>query len=245
MIQQPFSQDILLQTSMVDVTGHWQPGSVFRVMQEVSGAHAEGWGLGRQPLMEAGIAWVLTRAAFQMDEYPSYGQTVTVKTWPGKARHAFFPRHYTFFVDGREIGRSTTLYVLMDIHDRKMAAPARLPGQLPEYDIPAPLPTPGAIALPDVAVEERVHTVRYTDLDFNGHVNNTRYLDWYADCFDVEMHQQMELAEATVHFLQEIRPGEQVTLQLRREGDNAVLQGFAEDIQRFQMKGTWRRRKAD
>ena len=67
-MQQPFSQDILLQTSMVDVNGRWQPGSIFRVMQEVSGAHAEGFGLGRQPLMDAGIAWVVTRASLQMHE---------------------------------------------------------------------------------------------------------------------------------------------------------------------------------
>lgn len=241
-MQQPFSQNILLQTSMVDVNGRWQPGSIFRVMQEVSGAHAEGFGLGRQPLMDAGIAWVLTRASLQMDEYPCYGQTVTVKTWPGKGRHAFFPRHYTFEVNGREIGRSTTLYVLMDIEQRKMAHPDRLPGQLPEYDIPAPLPTPGAI--PQLAAEPvvRTHQVRYTDLDFNGHVNNTRYVDWFADCFDWQEHCSMELSEVTVHFLQEIRPGEEVTLTLRREGNTAVLLGEADGTQRFQMKGVWRER---
>ena len=242
-MQQPYSQDILLQTSMVDVNGRWQPGSIFRVMQEVSGAHAEGFGLGRQPLMDAGIAWVLSRASLQMDEYPCYGQTVTVKTWPTKGRHAFFPRHYTFEVDGREIGRSTTLYVLMDIAERKMAHPSRLPGQLPEYDISAPLPTPGAIALPDCEPVNSIHAVRYTDLDFNGHVNNTRYMDWFADCFDWQEHQHMELAEATVHYLQEIRPGEQVNLQLRRDGNIAVLQGEAEGVQRFQLKGVWRERK--
>ena len=27
-MQQPFSQNILLQTSMVDVNGRWQPGSI-------------------------------------------------------------------------------------------------------------------------------------------------------------------------------------------------------------------------
>lgn len=239
-MQQPFAQNILLKTSMVDVNGRWQPGSIFRVMQEVSGAHAEGMGLGRQPLMEAGIAWVLTRASLQMDEYPCYGQTITVKTWPGVGRHAFFPRHYTFEVDGREIGRSTTLYVLMDIAQRKMALPNRLPGQLPAYDIPAPLPTPGAIPQLEAEPIVRTHQVRYTDLDFNGHVNNTRYVDWFADCFDWQEHSAMELAEATVHFLHEIRPGEEVTLTLRREGNTAVLQGEADGVQRFQMKGVWR-----
>lgn len=239
----PFSQDILLDTSMVDVNGRWQPGAIFRAMQEVSGVHAEGWGLGRQPLMDCGIAWVLTRAVMRMEEYPVYGQRVTVSTWPGKTRHGFFPRHYTFALDGRQIGCATALYVVLDIQQRKMADPARLPGQLPEYDIPAPMPAPGVIALPDTEPQAAVHPVCYTDLDFNGHVNNTRYVDWYMDCFPWQEHQQMELEQITVHYLQEIRPGETVELLLRRDGNIAVLQGMAEGQQRFQLKGVWRQRQ--
>ena len=218
-MQQPFSQDILLQASMVDVNGRWQPGSIFRVMQEVSGAHAEGFGLGRQPLMKAGIAWVLTRASLQMDEYPCYGQTVTVKTWPGKGRHAFFPRHYTFEVDGREIGRSTTLYMLMDMEQRKMALPSRLPGQLPEYDIPAPLPTPGAIPQLETEPTVRTHQVRYTDLDFNGHVNNTRYVDWMCDLPTREFHQTHPMTGIRLNYRAETFPDEEIVLDWRCDDD--------------------------
>ena len=242
-MDKPYSKTIMLDASVCDMSGRWQPGAVLRTLQEVSGGHAEGWGLGRKALLNAGIAWVLSRIALKMDRYPVYGQTVTVHTWPGKTRHAFFPRHYTLEVDGETIGCATALYVLMDIAERKMAHPSRLPGQLPEYDIPAPMPTPGAIALPDSEPVNSIHAVRYTDLDFNGHVNNTRYMDWFADCFDWQEHQHMELAEATVHYLQEIRPGEQVNLQLRRDGNVAVLQGEAEGVQRFQLKGVWRERK--
>ncbi len=242
-MDKPYSKTIMLDASVCDLSGRWQPGAVLRTLQEVSGDHAEGWGLGREALLNAGIAWVLSRIALKMDRYPVYGQTVTVHTWPGKTRHAFFPRHYTLEMDGETIGCATALYVLMDIAERKMAHPSRLPGQLPEYDIPAPMPTPGAIALPDSEPVNSIHAVRYTDLDFNGHVNNTRYMDWFADCFDWQEHQHMELAEATVHYLQEIRPGEQVNLQLRRDGNVAVLQGEAEGVQRFQLKGVWRERK--
>ncbi len=239
----PYSQNILLDTSMVDIHGCWQPGAIFRAMQEASGVHAEGWGLGRQPLMDCGIAWVLTRAAMRMEEYPVYGQTVTVSTWPGKTRHGFFPRYYTFFVDGKQIGCATALYVLMDIEQRKMADPARLPGQLPEYDIPAPMPAPGVIALPAGEPEVNLHPVRYTDLDFNGHVNNTRYVDWYMDCIPLQEHREMELEQITVHYLQEIRPGETVDLLLHREDNVAVLRGMAEGQQRFLLKGVWRKRQ--
>ncbi|MBE5802298.1 MAG: hypothetical protein E7319_08435 [Clostridiales bacterium] len=239
-MQQPYSMDMIIEMSMVDMMGKWQPGSVFRTLQVASGAHAGGWGLGREDLARHGIAWVLTRAAYQMDEYPVYGQTITVKTWPGKARHGFFPRHYTFELNGREIGRATGLYVIMDIQQRKMADPARLPGELPEYDIPAPMPAPGAIALPDAEPVACVHQVKYSDLDFNLHVNNTRYIDWYADCFDWKYHQQHELSEVTVHYLQEIRPGECVDLLMRKAENVAVLQGSADGQQRFQIKGVWR-----
>lgn len=242
MMNMPYSKTIVLDASVCDSIGSWQPGAILRTMQEVAGEHAEGWGLGWQRLMEAGVAWVLSRTALQMDRYPQYGQTVTVYTWPGATRHAFFPRHYRFEQDGETIGCATTLYVLMDIQERKMAHPSRLPGELPEYDIPAPMPAPGAIALPAAEPAAFQHPVRYTDLDINGHVNNTRYVDWYMDCFDHAHHLSRELAQLTVHYLQEIRPEEEATLLLRREGDTAVLQGLVEDAPRFQMKGLWRQR---
>lgn len=240
----PYSKTITLDASVCDMTGSWQPGAILRTMQEAAGAHAEGWGLGWQRLMEAGVAWVLSRTALSMERYPKYGQTITVHTWPGATRHAFFPRHYRFEMNGETIGCATTLYVLMDIRERKMADSSRLPGQLPQYDIPAPMPTPGAVALPKTEPVCFDHPVRYTDLDINGHVNNTRYVDWYMDCFDHAHHLAKELAHLTVHYLQEIRPGEEAELLLRTEEETAVLQGLVEAAPRFQMKGLWRQREA-
>lgn len=239
-MDKPYSKTIMPDASVCDMSGRWQPGAVLRTLQEVSGGHAEGWGLGREALLNAGIAWVLSRIALKMDRYPVYGQTVTVHTWPGKTRHAFFPRHYTLEVDGETIGCATALYVLMDIAERKMAHPSRLPGQLPEYDIPAPMPTPGNIVLPASEPERFVRPVRYTDLDFNGHVNNTHYVDWFADCFDWRHHGENELGQITVHFLKEICPGEEARLLLRREGNISVLEGFVGEEPRFRMQGNWR-----
>ncbi|MBE5814795.1 MAG: hypothetical protein E7320_06255 [Clostridiales bacterium] len=244
-MDQPYSKTVTLDAAVCDMSGRWQPGAILRTMQEVSGEHAEGWGLGREALTNAGIAWVLSRSALKMDRYPQYGDAVTIHTWPGATRHAFFPRHYTFELDGEIIGCATALYVLLDIGERKMAHPSRLPGELPVYDIPAPMPTPGVIALPEAEPLCTDRPVRYTDLDFNGHVNNTRYVDWYVDCFDWQYHTGHELAHLTVHYLQEIRPGEAAALQLRRDGDTAVLQGFVEEQPRFQMKGIWRERTAE
>jgi hypothetical protein len=45
-----------------------------------------------------------------------------------------------------------------------------------------------------------------------GHVNNTRYIDWVSDCFSFEEYQAQRPAWLQINFLNEVRPGEAVTL---------------------------------
>lgn len=58
----------------------------------------------------------------------------------------FFPRYYTFETEGRTLGCASTLFVLMDLDERKIAPVSRLGEAMPEYDIPAPLPSPAICA---------------------------------------------------------------------------------------------------
>ncbi len=190
MPHQPFVYETTLDMCSVDFTGSWQPGAVFRTMQEASDGHCHLLHVTFEEVRSLGLAWVATRGHLQMDRYPTFGQKVTVNTWPGKTRHMFFPRYYTFAVDGEVIGRAAMVYVLIDLETRKIALPARLGSALPEYDIPAPLPFPGNLRAIDAPARTTAYSPLYTDLDMNGHVNNTRYVDWFMNQFPADWHQK-------------------------------------------------------
>ena len=95
MPNEPYVYETVLDMCSVDFTGHWQPGAIFRAMQEAGDGHCHVLDLTFERLRGLGVAWVLSRARLHMEEYPVLGQHVAVRTWPGKTRHMFFPRYYT------------------------------------------------------------------------------------------------------------------------------------------------------
>ena len=56
-----------------------------------------------------------------------------------------------------------------------------------------------------------VFPVRTDDIDLNGHVNNTSYLQWMVESLSPSELAGLRLSEAEVEFLSEVRYGESVT----------------------------------
>ena len=76
----------------------------------------------------------------------------------------------------------------------------------------------------------------------NGHVNNTRYIDWYMNRFPCARHQREEAAELLIHYHHEVQRDEALTLDLREKDGVSVLQGLNGGELAFAVQGIWRRR---
>ena len=63
----------------------------------------------------------------------------------------------------------------------------------------------------------------YTELDKNGHVNNTRYIDWANDLPGSDFHKEHILKEMTVCYQSEACQGEEIVLDWQI-ADGPVLQ---------------------
>ena len=46
------------------------------------------------------------------------------------------------------------------------------------------------------------------DIDFNGHVTNSRYTDFVMDCFPLEYHQPHSVKSMEINYLNEALPGD-------------------------------------
>src|SRR5439155_21646245 len=57
--------------------------------------------------------------------------------------------------------------------------------------------------------------VRYSDLDLNGHVNNTRYIGWILDSYPVDFLQVYTVRRFEINFLDEAIAGETVSIVSR------------------------------
>jgi medium-chain acyl-[acyl-carrier-protein] hydrolase len=122
---------------------------------------------------------------------------------------------------GQVIFRCVSLWVLMDVSTRAMVLPAKsgvgVAGLARGSEI---APPPSLMPKPMEARQERI--VRYTELDVNGHMNNTRYLDWVDDLLGGAFHRNHPAKEFTVCYLSEAVEGQTLELHHALTEDNTL-----------------------
>lgn len=176
--------------------------------QEVATDHAVQLGTGWETLHQKHLFWAVIRHKVQITRLPLSGETITVETWPLPATRAAYPRAtIAYDAEGKELFRTMALWVLMDTESRTMVLPGKSGVDVPGIIRGLEADTPGSIA-PKPLAHTCLHTVGYALLDRNGHMNNTRYLDWLDDLLPAQFHETHPAKEFTVCYLSEAKEGQ-------------------------------------
>jgi acyl-ACP thioesterase len=117
---------------------------------------------------------------------------------------------------GQEVFRIISLWVIMNLDTRAMILPGKSGIQVAGLCQGTELPAPASLA-PAVTNNHKTRTVRYSDLDRNGHMNNCRYLEWAGDLLPSPFHKEHQMKEFVVCYLSEAREGEQLELAWRQD----------------------------
>ncbi len=197
----------------VDCYGRLKPSMILFFAQEIAGRHCVQLALDYDTLAEKRLFWAVTRHRVQINRLPMRGETIRIETWPMPITRVAYPRSMVAFDEaGNELFRSISLWVLMDLDSRSMVLPCKsgidVNGTLRGTELASPN---GLVAKPLGNAQSR--TVRFTDLDRNGHMNNTRYLDWISDLLPSDFHRQHTPMEFTVCYLNESREGQELDLR--------------------------------
>ncbi|MBP5184491.1 MAG: hypothetical protein J6113_05240 [Lachnospiraceae bacterium] len=217
------------------------PAEVFRALQITADEHVEELGFGGYAMADRGYSWVLIRTEVWMEDYPKYEETFEVYTATSETRHGVYPRYYEIRKDGRVIGRAMALWVVLDNVKRSMVTEkesgisvvaAKLRNEIPKF--PA---APKALPAGKTTVSKR--TVRYTDLDMVGHMNNTHYIDWLTDAIPWQTFKEKMISHMIVGYSEETRPDTELTLELKTEGNSFSFRDLSENTEHFVVTGEW------
>lgn len=214
-----YTQDFTIDDAYVDRYGRMKPTMILYVAQEMGRRHSELIRVDQSTLAQKNLFWAVIRHRVQITRMPHSGETIRAETWPLPTTRSAFPRSVVAYDSaGNEVFRCMTLWVLMDLTTRRMITPGKsgiiLAGTHREGELPAPT---GLVPCP-VATQRR-RTVGYTDLDRNGHMNNTRCMDWIADLLPSEFHRTHTVSDFTVCYLAEAREGQELTLNWNMDAD--------------------------
>ncbi|UJL46041.1 acyl-ACP thioesterase [Virgibacillus sp. NKC19-16] len=200
----------------VDFKQKLKLSTLFSYFQEVASLASAQLGAGIDVLANNyGVAWILMRIRVEIDRMPEWKEEFTIETWPQEPGKLEFERDYIVRdQDGAPIIRAVSVWVIMDLEERKVKRASHIQLEYPsvlkeraiDYKLKK-LKSPGSL-------ETAYHKViGYSDIDFNGHLNNSKYVDYMLDCFPLEDHQTHETKAIEVNFNHEALPGETIILK--------------------------------
>ena len=218
-----YSKTFQIPNSAVDRFGRLKASHILDYVQEVAGDHSALLGTDRQALTQLNLFWAVIRHRVQIQRLPGAEETIRVETWPMPTTRTAYPRSTVCYdQQGNECFRSISLWVLMDRDTRAMVLPGKSGVEVQGLLRGSELAVPGSMVPREMAEEDR-RTVRFTDLDINGHMNNCRYLDWITDLLPSSFYEDHSIREFTVCYLSELREGERLALHWEMR-DGPMLQ---------------------
>ena len=188
--------------------GRMKTSMILFLAQEIAGQHCNLLSVDYATLAAKRMFWAVTRHRVQITRLPVRGETIRIETWPMPTTRVAYPRSVVAYdAQGNECFRSISLWVLMDLEKRSMILPGKsgieVIGTLRGTELDSPN---GLVA--KVLQNHRSRQVCFTDLDRNGHMNNTKYMDWIDDLLPSQFHEQHSPREFTVCYLSESREGQ-------------------------------------
>lgn len=194
------------------------PISILHFLEDIAISHSEAVGLGIDRLLAERTGWVLNRWLLRMDRYPKLGERISIETWPSKFERFYATREFSMKdSEGNMLGRASSLWIYLNLDKKR---PMRIPAHFEQaYGLTEAKALDDPFQdLPEMtkAQAEMNFHVRRSDIDTNGHVNNTRYVDWMIEGIPEDLTRQYKLSELEVIYKKETMYGTDICTESRR-----------------------------
>lgn len=210
-----YLQDYHIGFSEVDFARQLKLSVLFNYFQDIASLAAADLGVGMAKLeQDYGVAWVLARIRVDLARQPVWNEDITIETWPLVPGKLEFERDFLVHdCDGNIIARAVSSWVIMDIQKRRLRRSDAISFVCPTVSLARAIDCQlGRIQAPGPLEVAYQRVIGYSDIDFNGHLNNSKFVDFIMDCFSMDTHQQSRVTSIEVSFTNEALPGDTVVL---------------------------------
>lgn len=175
--------------SETDKTGHLTLTGIVNYFQDCSNFQSEELGVGMKFLNERHHGWILSAWQIIVERYPKLCEEIEVGTWPTAFNGLYGTRNFVMNdKHGKCVAYANSIWVFMDTERKRPAKPSK--EDIEKYETEPELQmeyVPRKIALPETWEEKEPFSVQKSDIDTNGHVNNSRYVQMALEVADENM----------------------------------------------------------
>ena len=204
---------------MSDMNGHIKLPSLILLSLQVSGSQSAQLGVSDKEILEKyNLVWIITEYDIDVIRLPRFAEEITIETEALSYNRLFCYRRFTIYDEsGQAIIQMLATFALMDRDSRKvhsvdpeMVAPYQ--SEFSKKIIRGPKYTDL-----DNPTSKDYH-VRFYDLDMNGHVNNSKYLDWIFEVMGADFLMDHIPQKINLKYVKEVRPGGMITSSYELDG---------------------------
>ncbi len=220
-----WQKEYFLRASDFDKFSRIKPSSVLDLFQDAAGQHAEELGVGFEEMLNRSYLWVLTRVKFKILAEPESYQKVIVKTWPLEPGRITYRREYSIenekgdllivgssewvviHSEKRRFVSAIDLYPFRDGFHTEIMCEEKL-GKIPDFETEA---------------EPYIINSRFSELDINNHVNNTKYANYVLDAINPQ--KSDDLREFQIDYRKEVLEGTKLSIYHLKQDKTVLAKG--------------------
>lgn len=213
-----YEQQFAIPSYFVNSKSELTPQQLLLMMQEVAWAHVDRHNIGWDYLYQFNMFWAITRLHVKIYRMPKWNETVRLRTWGKISEHlTHFRDHEMADENGTIIMEATSTWVILDFTTGRPQKIENMPSYLyineHKNAISENAPKIKAIAFPE---NERVYKpVVYSDIDVNQHVNNSKYMQFALDAFEMDYIEEHELKEFFINYMWQAKKGDSYAVQFQ------------------------------
>lgn len=179
-----FTQHYTAKWHDTDANRQVRPSALVTYLQETANEHLIQKGISLDELRDRyGLAFILGSISVRSYEPLFSGDEITVETWTCGEKGFRHNRCFRVLREGKTVAEATSVWALVKLGDGTLVKVEDMPYRVePEESIALP-DLPSRLKMPPLSEMEFAGERRivYSDIDYNGHMNNTRYPDMFCD----------------------------------------------------------------
>ena len=230
-----YKEKVSITSVDVDCNYELKLSNLFKYLQIVASNHVGKLHASHQEIVKHNLLWVVIRMDVKIFRTPILDEEVTISTHPGETRSIIFPRFFEVYDSkGKLIISASSLWALMDKTTRTVVLKpdgfVKIKGEVDKDDLSQPEKIIG-----EASNEVDKVKVKYTDLDLNGHLNNTSYIEYILNTHDSEFYKKHRISSFSINYDKEIKDGEEIKL-CSNQANPEIIKGVVDDNTRFTAK---------
>ena len=188
-----------------------KPSALLRYVEQVSADHARTFGMTDQFFKDHGVAFLVGKQALKFDRVPQRAEKLTLLTRAEASRRGSVKRITTVTdAEGKQVAMVDCRWIVVSLAEGRIL---REPGwtlegfwnETVEGELPLQLHK-----CREGLASAGEWTVRYSQCDLNGHLNNAFYLDLVCDALPLDVVRKGPVTFASINYHREVPMGETV-----------------------------------